>query len=87
MDQFGKAGAALKRLVLEFLLGLAVGGLLGGGVASAVWAVSWVVARHLVDGGFLSDVFLHLVAFTSTAGALTYVAVVCVPRWYRRRPP
>lgn len=75
----------MKTLVRELLFGVFVGALLGGAVASAVWAVSYLVARHLVDTGFLSDVFLSLLAYTAAAGALTYVLVVSVPRWYRRR--
>jgi hypothetical protein len=75
----------LKSVALELLLGVLVGALLGSAVASAVWAVSYLVARNLVDSGFLSDVFLSLLAYMAAAGALTYVVIVCVPRWCRRR--
>lgn len=72
---------------MELVLGIVVGALLGGAVASVVWAVSWLVAHHLVDSGFLSDVFINLLSYTAAAGAFTYVLVVCLPRWYRRRTP
>lgn len=83
--QIDRQEDTLKRFVVELVVGLAAGGLIGGSVAASVWAVSYLVARHLVDGGFLSDVFVDLVAYTAAAGALTYVLVVCLPRWYRRR--
>lgn len=75
----------VDRVILELLSGVLLGALLGGAVASAVWVVSYLVARDLVDNGFLPEVFLSLVGYTATAGALTYVFVVCVPSWYRRR--